>query len=57
MGRREKAEIRGFGRIWEVFWGFGFLGGTSEKGSTRKYTENWVTRWTKLFWGNLAFLR
>jgi hypothetical protein len=41
--------------------GLGFLPdfwkGGSEKGSTRKYTGNWVTRWINLFWGNLENLR
>jgi hypothetical protein len=35
------------------FWGFGILGGSSEKGSTRKSTGNRVTRWIIMFWGNL----
>jgi hypothetical protein len=38
------------------FWA-GVLRGGSEKGSTRKDTENWVTRWRNVVWGNLGFLR
>jgi hypothetical protein len=30
------------------------LGTSSEKGYRRKSTENRVTSWTKLFWGNLG---
>jgi hypothetical protein len=41
---------------WIEFWELEFLSGTSEKGSTRKHTENWVTRWAKLFLGELGFL-
>jgi hypothetical protein len=39
------------------FEGLVFLGESSEKGSTRKYTGNWVTRWKELFWGNFKVLR
>jgi hypothetical protein len=30
------------------------FGGSSEKGSTRKHTEKWVTSWRVLFWGNFG---
>jgi hypothetical protein len=33
------------------FWA-GVLRGGSEKGSTRKDTGNWVTRWRSVVWGN-----
>jgi hypothetical protein len=39
------------------FWGFVFLEGSSEKGSTRKSTGNRVTRWRIMFWGNLGVSR
>jgi hypothetical protein len=57
MGRREWAEIEGI--EWELgrFLGFGVLGWTSEKGSSRKHTENWVTSCIKMYWGNLWVLR
>jgi hypothetical protein len=52
----------GIGAIWVnwtgldwVFWS-DFLGGGSEKGNTRKHTENWVTRWGSLYWRNLTIL-
>jgi hypothetical protein len=51
------AETKGFGRILERFWGFGFWGRTSEKGSSRKHIENWVTRWINCFWRNLTISR
>jgi hypothetical protein len=38
-------------------FGIWLFGGTSEKGSTRKHTENWVTRWREMFWGNLEVSR
>jgi hypothetical protein len=41
----------------EDFWGIVFLGECSEKGSSRKYTGNWVARWRKVYWGNLTVLR
>jgi hypothetical protein len=41
----------------EEFEGLVFLGESSEKGSTRKYTGKRVARWRKLFWGNLRVLR
>jgi hypothetical protein len=37
------------------FLGIVVLGESSKKGSTRKYTENWVTSWRTLFWGNSGF--
>jgi hypothetical protein len=46
--------------VWpEMDWNFwlGFLRVGSEKGSTRKHTENWVTSWGFLFWGNLTSSR
>jgi hypothetical protein len=57
MGRREWAKIEGIewglGRFW-VVWVFG---GTSEKGSTREHTENWVTRRSFLLLGEFKNLR
>jgi hypothetical protein len=41
----------------EIFEVWNFWDPGSEKGSTRKHTENRVTRWIKMFWGNLAILR
>jgi hypothetical protein len=41
----------------ESFWKVGNFGTWSEKGSTRKGTENRVTSWTLLFWGNFGVLR
>jgi hypothetical protein len=49
--------IDGFWPGMDSVFGFGFLGGGSEKGNTRKHTEKWVTSWSFMFWGNLAFLR
>jgi hypothetical protein len=37
-----------------LFFWTDFSKAGSEKGSTRKHTENRVTRWMKLFWGNLG---
>jgi hypothetical protein len=57
MGRREIADFEGF--EWKLDWGFGnsIFGPSSEKGSSRKYTKNWVTSWGFLFWGNFGILR
>jgi hypothetical protein len=50
-------KIRGLDKSWNVLRNFGFLGERSEKGSTRKYTENRVTRWAKMFLGEYWILR
>jgi hypothetical protein len=39
------------------FLGIVVLEESSEKGSSRKHTENRVTRWRIMFWGNSAVLR
>jgi hypothetical protein len=57
MGRWEWAKIQGIEWRLEKFLGNWDLGPSSEKGSSRKHTENRVTRWRKLFWGNSAFSR
>jgi hypothetical protein len=51
------AELVGFEWDLKHFWDWIFFGGNSEKGSIRKRTENRVTSWTKLFWGNFGILR
>jgi hypothetical protein len=40
------------GRNWTEISGLGFLRGGSEKGRSRKHTENRVTRWGFMFRGN-----
>jgi hypothetical protein len=57
MGRRERAEIWGFGWSLGRFLVVWVFGGTSEKGSTRKDTENWVTRRSFLLLGEFWILR
>jgi hypothetical protein len=57
MGRRDELGNWSIERNLESFWEIGNFGGWSEKGSTRKRTENWVTSWTFLFWRNLRDLR
>jgi hypothetical protein len=57
MGRRGRAEIEGIEGWLGSFLRIGNFWGWSEKGSSREYTENWVARWTFLFWRNFGFLR
>jgi hypothetical protein len=57
MGRWEWANNWGNWGNLESFLRIGLFGGWSEKGSSRECTENWVTRWTFLFWGNFGVLR
>jgi hypothetical protein len=52
LGRRETEEFLAVWAELEVFWVIGFPKGGSEKGSSREYTEKWVTSWRNLFWGN-----
>jgi hypothetical protein len=57
MGRRDRL------KLWLIegwlgrFLGIGNFGSWSEKGSSREDTENRVTSWTFMFWGNLENLR
>jgi hypothetical protein len=51
------AEIVVIGGGLKRFMGFRFLGASSEKGSTRKHTEKWVTRCGFCFRGNFRDLR
>jgi hypothetical protein len=44
-------------RWFEKILGWIFLEENSEKGCSRKCTENRVASWTFLFWGNLGVLR
>jgi hypothetical protein len=57
MGRRDGAENAVKWRELERFLVEEFWRTSSEKGYRRKYTENRVTRWRFLYWGNLAILR
>jgi hypothetical protein len=57
MGRRERAKNWVKWRNLKRILGNWIFGGISEKGSTRKRTENRVTRWSLMFWGNSAVLR
>jgi hypothetical protein len=43
--------------FWEFLADWNFLGASSEKGYTRKHTENWVARCRFKFWGNLGIIR
>jgi hypothetical protein len=57
MGRREMAEMAvNWIRIGK-FVRLEFWLASSEKGNTRKHTENRVTSWRKMFRGNFGVLR
>jgi hypothetical protein len=56
MGRRDGAENRVKWTELNWFLGFENLGASSEKGCSRKHTENWVTSWRILFGRNLRDL-
>jgi hypothetical protein len=51
------AEMTGIEWDWNDLRNLEFLRPGSEKGNRRKHTENWVTRWRNLFWGNFGVLR